>query len=243
MTSKRWHLTVCITIHSNIPVRFLTISAPIFDEVDLKLQYQKFNGRIHDNISIYRQDPSPEVDAAWDRLSAEGIEIITVDEDAVVLSGKTPGLSVKAPLSWGRGDQAYVAQVDVFHQIHCLNELRKEINFGYYYGADGRLNRPGGPPADHVEHKRHCLHMLLQNLMCHADVDVITHNWMHYDVPDQPNRPAAEPFADFNVIKKCRDFEALLGWAQRNAVRDLPKRWAELKMPEGAEYVEGDGYW
>lgn len=176
-------------------------------------------------------------------MAAEGRDIVTVDEEAVVLSGKTPGLAVKAPAGWGRGAQAYVAQVDVFHQIHCLNVLRKEIDFDYYYGADARLNAtaPGARPADHAEHTRHCLHMLLQNLVCHADVGIVVHNWVRRAVPDQPRRPPAEPLADFNVIKKCRDFNALLVWAEENAVQDLPARWAELKMPEGAEFVEGDG--
>ena len=218
--------------------------APLFDEIDIGMHSQRFNGRIHDNTSIYRQDPSEEVDAAWDRLMAEGSEIVTVDEEAVVRSGKTPGLSVKAPSSWGRGDQAYIAQVDVFHQIHCLNELRKEIHFDYYYGNDSRLNgTKSAKTNEHAEHKKHCIHMLLQNLMCHADLDIITHNWVHYNITDQPNRPYAEPFADFNVIKKCKDFDAILNWTEKHAVHDLAKRWKELEMPEGAEFVNDDGYW
>ncbi|KAI5927174.1 hypothetical protein F4810DRAFT_652682 [Camillea tinctor] len=215
--------------------------SPLLDQVDFNVHFERFNGRIHDNTTIYRMDPSPEVDAAWDRLSAEGFEIITVGEEDVILTGKTPGLSVKAPSSWGLGDKAYVAQVDVFHQIHCLNELRKEIHFDYYYSQDGALNHSSLPP-EHMEHKKHCIHMLLQNLMCHADVEIITHNWVHYDIADQPNRPFAEPFADFNVIKKCRDFDALLEWAEENAVHDLKHKWAELKLPEGTQFVQGDGY-
>ena len=196
----------------------------------------RFNGRLRDNSSIYRADPSPEADAAWDRLSAEGFEIVTVDEEDILAIGKKPGLSVKAPLSWGRGDHAYVAQVDVFHQVHCLNELRKAANFEYYYGNGDQLL------PNYKDHQNHCIHMLLQNIMCHADIEIITHNWVHYDIPDQPNRPFAEPFADFNTIKKCRDYEALLGWMEDNSIKDLGDRWAELHMPEGTEFVEGDGY-
>lgn len=159
----------------------------------------------------------------------------------MIRAGKSPHQSVKAPISWERGDEAYIAQVDVFHQIHCLNELRKEIHFGYYYGNDSRLNQDH-LPGDHVEHKKHCIHMLLQNLMCHADVDIITHNWVHYDDVNQPNRPYAEPFADFNTVKQCRNFEALLDWTHSNAIGDLGHKWRELEMPEDAEFVQGDGY-
>lgn len=181
------------------------------------------------------------MDQAWDRLSAEGFEIITVDKEAVIRAGKSPHESVKAPFSWGRGDEAYIAQVDVFHQIHCLNELRKEIHFNHYYGNDSRLTQDR-LPRNHVEHKKHCIHILLQNLMCHADVDIITHNWVHYAEINQPSRPYAEPFADFNAVKQCRDFEALLNWTQTNSVRDLGRKWRQLEMPEDAVLVEGDGY-
>ncbi|KAI0129731.1 hypothetical protein BJ170DRAFT_617379 [Xylariales sp. AK1849] len=214
----------------------LSSYSPIFDEVVLTLHDKHFNGRLQDNSSIFRQDPSPEVDEAWDSLSAEGFEVITVDKEAVVNSGKLPRLSVKAPTSWGLGDDAYIAQIDVFHQIHCLNELRKEIHFDYYYG-DRTTVLP-----DHALHKKHCIHMLLQNLMCHADADIITHNWVHYDVADQPTRPYAEPLADFSVIKKCRDFDSLLAWTQKNAVKDLGQKWHALQMPTDAEFVQGDGY-
>ncbi|ODA76938.1 hypothetical protein RJ55_07454 [Drechmeria coniospora] len=215
--------------------------SPLLDLVNLEPHAVRFNGRLHDNTSIYRLDPSPEVDKAWDDISAEGFEVITVDEAAVLQSGKSPRLSVKAPESWGLGDGAYLAQVDVFHQIHCLNELRKEIHFDYYYGGDGRLNGTSRP-ADHLHHKKHCIHMLLQNLMCHADVDIITHNWVHYEHINQPNRPYAEPFADFNLVKQCRNFDALLEWTRKNALDKLAERWHGLEKPEGTEIVQGDGY-
>jgi hypothetical protein len=212
--------------------------APVFDQVDLALHAHQLNGRLHDNTSIYRHDPSPEVDKAWDTLAAENYEIITVDAATISKIGKRPSLSVKAPLDWGRGNDAYLAQIDVFHQIHCLNELRKEMHWDYYYGKE--LNR-SSLPLEHVEHKKHCVHMLLQSLMCHADVDIVTHNWVHYENIGQPNRPYAEPFPDFNTVKQCRDFDSLLNWVHSNAVEDLSQKWKNLKKPEGVEIVQGDG--
>ncbi|KAM7192633.1 protein of unknown function (DUF3328) domain containing protein [Rhypophila sp. PSN 637] len=213
-------------------MKLTSSSSPLFDKVDLSLHWEQLNGRIQDNTSIFRLDPSTEVDSAWTRLTAKGKEIITVDRPSVSKSGKNPDLCVKAPLSW---------DPDVFHQIHCLNELRKEIHFDYYYGMDARLNGTS-KPREHIDHKNHCIHMLLQNLMCHADVDIITHRWVHYDLKNQPTRPFAEPLADFNLTKKCRNFDALLGWIQENAVQDLGHRWHELKMPQDAQFLQGDGY-
>jgi len=218
----------------------------------MKPSLRTFNGALWDNTTIWRQPPSPEVDAAWDYISTEGVEVITVSESAVVNSGKDPSISIKAPPSWGAGDDAYVAQVDVFHQIHCLNELRKEIDFDYYYAGKSRGPQPDKSSSDHHDHlqthrsddlhqahKRHCVHMLLQALMCSADVGIITHNWVHNE---DIAPPKTRPMPDFNVIKKCADFDGLLAWAREHAVEDLRSRFSALRWAEGMKIVPGDGY-
>lgn len=191
-----------------------------------------FNGALRDNSSIWRQPPSPEVDAAWDYISAEMFELITVSEQDILLSGKDPSKTLQAPLSWGYGEGAYIVQVDVFHQIHCLNELRKEMHHDYYYD---------GKPASelHHHHKAHCVHMLLQALMCSADVGIITHNWVHNERIEEPK---TRPMSDFNVVKKCADFNGLLAWTRKNAVQDIKSKWPLLKYEPGMPIVTGEGY-
>ena len=49
--------------------------------------------------------------------------------------------------------------------------------------------------------------MLLQTLMCHADLDMITSGKV---------RGAPGPFPDFSVEQKCRDFEEILRWKEEN---------------------------
>jgi hypothetical protein len=209
----------------------LNLTAPIFDAVDLSLTTKTFNGAFKDNSSIFRQPPSPEVDAAWDNVSAEDALLITVSAADITKSGKDPALSVQAPTAWGFGSDQYYAQVEVFHQIHCLNELRKEIHYDYYYGHEAKDEL-------HTSHKDHCIHMLLQTLMCNADVGIVTNNWVHNErLPD----PKTRPFPDFNVVKQCRNFDALLGWMRRDGVKDLSSHWPP-KYPEGAAIVPGDGY-
>jgi hypothetical protein len=161
----------------------------------------------------------------------EGLEILTVPSSAITQSGKDVSFSVKAPESWGKGSGEYLAQVEVFHQIHCLNELRKEIFYDYYYNAQ--------PDDIHRAHKAHCIHIILQSLMCIADVGIIQHNWVH-------NRklmePQTRPFPDFSTEKTCRDFEAILEWATSQSVPDLSNKWHALRIPDGAHTIAGDGY-
>lgn len=224
----------CMTISHSISIHIAYIGgflAPVLDSLDLRPTLQTFNGALRDNSSIWRQPPSAEVDAAWNYISAEGLEVITVSSSALLQSGKNASECVKAPVSWGEGTDAYIAQVDVFHQIHCLNELRKEIFYDHYYES---------PPDElHRAHKAHCIHMLLQTLMCTADVGIISHNWVHNE---KIREPKTRPMPDFNMVKFCRDFDALLDWAREKGVKDLPRKWRQLKYTEGTKIVPGEGY-
>lgn len=67
-----------------------------------------------------------------------------------------------------------MAQIDVFHQLHCLNTLRM-IAYPDYY-------EPGEKCNEHPEmwyvHVNHCVDILMQNIMCNANVDLYTLQWM-----------------------------------------------------------------
>lgn len=156
---------------------------------------------------IFRQDPSPEVDAAWDRIQTrDGVPISRLD---VIRLGKDPDDAAKFPESFGFGNEAYIAKVDVFHQIHCLNTLRMNLrnNFDYYYGSEF----PNGTATTkfHDLHVSHCLVTLLENIKCAGNVDLYTHRWVDAQV---------HPYADFNMVHQCRDFDAILAWQEKHAV-------------------------
>lgn len=73
--------------------------APVLDSLDLRLTLQTFNRALRDNSSIWRKPPSAEVDAAWNYISAEGLEVITVSSSVLPQSGKNASECVKAPAS------------------------------------------------------------------------------------------------------------------------------------------------
>ncbi|KAK0620810.1 hypothetical protein B0T14DRAFT_431761 [Immersiella caudata] len=215
----------------NYDIKRTSSYSPIFDLVDMHLAPATFNGALRDNTSIWRMPPSPEVDAAWDRISAEDMQIVTVSAEDVRRSGKDPSICVKAPESWGLGNDAYIAQVEVFHQIHCLNELRKEMHPDYYQSS---------PPTElHLAHRAHCIHMLLQALMCSADVGIITHNWVH---DERYSEPKTRAFPDFGANKMCRNFDAVMDWLrEKGGIRDFASKFP-MKHPPGAPVIQGEGY-
>lgn len=105
--------------------------APILDKgISIDLDESTKNHTLwgdDENTSIYIQDPSAEVDAAWNHIAADASPILTVNSEEAIRLGRDPDVIVKAPNDWGFGEDAYPAQIDVFHQIHCLNMIRKEM--------------------------------------------------------------------------------------------------------------------
>lgn len=174
-----------------------------------------------DSPSIYRQDPSPAVDIAWAKLGDTRLIPLTADE--VLAIGKDPKKVVKFPESFGLGSNAYAGRLDIFHQIHCLDALRREAYFEHYYGS----GFPGGynqTDKMHRLHLSHCVEYLLQSLLCQATTDIYTHMWTD---------AVEHPFPDFSVEHKCRNFGALKDWHDKNAV-DV-NNFVDLKAPEGAK--------
>ncbi|KFY02194.1 hypothetical protein O988_02328 [Pseudogymnoascus sp. VKM F-3808] len=197
-------------------------SSPILNIIDIPLLTKRMNGTLLETepLSIYRQPPSPEVDAAWNRIQTRNPIPISLSD--LLALGKDPSDTAKFPESFGFGPDAYIGKIDVFHQIHCLNMLRMSLrpNFDYYYGS----RFPPGVPTNklHNLHLGHCLHILLENLMCSGNVDIYTHYWMDAQ---------KHAFPDFNINHKCRDFDAILAWQEENSIP--VEKFATVFAPPG----------
>ena len=90
-------VTPVFTRFSRLTTEF---KAPLLQRLDLPLQLQTVNGSLfNDPHSIFREEPSPAVDDAWERVAKIGI--FTVSSDEVAKLGKDPLKTVKAPESWG----------------------------------------------------------------------------------------------------------------------------------------------
>jgi hypothetical protein len=175
------------------------------------------------NPSRYRNKLSPtnQVDKAWQEL--EWIRTFPITAEDVRGIGKDPELAVKFPPEYGFGDDAYVAQLDIFHQLHCLNLLR-HIAWGEF-DRDGKTAKR--PYSDlHWIHVAHCTEILRENLMCSANLDVITFNWK--ETQDLP-------FADFNLNKKCTNAEILMEWQKDNTI--VAEKARNFTRPAGAKQV------
>ncbi|PSS12323.1 hypothetical protein M430DRAFT_21419 [Amorphotheca resinae ATCC 22711] len=169
------------------------IYSPAQDEIEYKTVI--FSSAFGKHKSKYQGPPTDEVDALWDELyNAVGISRID-KKSAMQLPNRT------APIP---GDEDhYIVGLDVFHQLHCLNNLRKLVWPERYQSLEQHAGKPEDY-AEHINHLDHCVDTLRQSLMCHSDISTLWWEW----IPSS-QRTLAHP----DTTHTCRNFEKIWQWA------------------------------
>lgn len=118
----------------------------------------------------------------------------------------------------------YLLGIDVFHQLHCLNYLRKKT---ILYSDEYPESAPGEIPAYiHVRKlathlsspisvwvdlrltllPAHCIDSIRLSLECHADMSLIPQRWADGWL---------EPWSVWTTKHSCRDFQKIREWAHK----------------------------
>lgn len=207
----------------NAELRATSSYSPIFDLVDLEPSIRLINGTVvaPEHPSIARQFPNSEADAQWEQ-DIDLIRPIAITREQIIKMGKNPETVAKLEdQDWGLGDNAYVAALDVFHNLHCLNTLRRAA-YGTYYSISADANNRNG----HLEgHLNHCADILFQHISCSNNVNLVTRHW---------REEQEYPFPDFSINKYCINFEKLLTWHKEVGL-DQENYIKTMKKPKGAK--------
>ncbi|KAL4807362.1 hypothetical protein BDV18DRAFT_151968 [Aspergillus unguis] len=206
----------------NAALRAVSWWSPVLDDIEMPRHDAMLNGTLFalPEYSIAREEPGPESDEHWHQF--EKVLTHIVSREDIIKLGKDPDtVSRFDDEYWGFGDDAYMVQLDIMHQIHCLNLLRKSA-FEAYPGY--KPTPPLDPKYKHWWiHMGHCVDILLQNIQCNANTEVLTLNWVEDRHP---------PWPDFSVNRKCGDFDALKQWQKDHAVD--PEKWDAMPHPKAA---------
>ncbi|KIK38300.1 hypothetical protein CY34DRAFT_809476 [Suillus luteus UH-Slu-Lm8-n1] len=197
----------------------LWVRAPSIDDVVLyspaneaieSIGIIRFNGTLG-APSIYSGSPSPEIDAAWNRIALNARPVrMTLEQ--LLRTGEKPSPSMaRYPDEYGGG---YMATVEVIHQLHCTDMLRK-ASWGIHDESSGH------DPDFWRTHLDHCIEMLRQNIMCRGDVTMLTYDWVE---------GVKDPFPNFDIPHRCRNFEKVLNWVDDHQVY-MPK--SKMSRVEG----------
>ncbi|PHH72496.1 hypothetical protein CDD80_4502 [Ophiocordyceps camponoti-rufipedis] len=134
--------------------------------------------------SPYTGEPRPETEAAWSRLFRHYNLRFTADE---MRRMNRTALEL-------RNGGGFYGQLSAYHHLHCLKMLR-QVLWHDAYNVSIKAMRG---------HADHCIDDIRQSLMCHADLSVVTFDWL-------PGR--RRPWPDFRLEQTCVDWGALDGWA------------------------------
>ncbi|KAL9612138.1 MAG: hypothetical protein Q9167_003254 [Letrouitia subvulpina] len=151
--------------------------------------------------------PTSEMEEKWHKL---------VDMPAVLIPPKRiPFLNrsieqgfVEAEPSAQHG---YVAGVEVFHHLHCLNMVRQYATRDRYPEGLVPTILKYNSPAVAVAHVDHCIETLRAALTCNADLTP----YLWYKNSGEGDGPAKE---DFQATHKCKRFDRIVDWVKENGV-------------------------
>ncbi|OAX44326.1 hypothetical protein K503DRAFT_765137 [Rhizopogon vinicolor AM-OR11-026] len=162
------------------------------------------------STSIYRGPPSPEINAAWDRIAGDARPVrMTLDQLLRIREKPSPSMARYRDEDGG----AYIATVEVIHQLQCIDKLRR-------LSWRGKVHNDDASEAFQRSDIDQCIELLRQNIMCHSDVTMITYDWVE---------GRKDPFPNFNVLHQCRDFEKVLDWVDEHYVFVPPSKMVRLE--------------
>ncbi|CAG8951655.1 hypothetical protein HYFRA_00005455 [Hymenoscyphus fraxineus] len=172
----------------------LTVAKPISELIE----YQ-FTGGIqvdHDG-KLYREvnplepqyagEPSPEIDKAWDDL----LSAVDLSLDISELHGVE-----KTSVHTADGKSVLIS-LDVYHSLHCIDLVRKAIDFRYYHPT-------GHVPYFYRSHVDHCVDYLRQAIQCQSDLSPLTYT---------RTEPKNRTIPVFGTAHTCRNFSKVHEWA------------------------------
>ncbi|PFH58958.1 hypothetical protein XA68_12975 [Ophiocordyceps unilateralis] len=138
--------------------------------------------------SPYTGEPRAETEASWSRLFKHYNIRFTADEMR---------LMNRSALELRNGGGFY-GQLSAYHHLHCLKMLRQVLWHDRYNVSIAAMRG----------HADHCIDDIRQSLMCHADLSVVTFDWL-------PHR--RRPWPNFHIDQTCIDWEKLDGWASKRS--------------------------
>ncbi|KAI1171481.1 hypothetical protein F4777DRAFT_53750 [Nemania sp. FL0916] len=184
---KQWNITS--TAEYSPLAREITWS-PIQQFIEYETRTAKDEN--HGDHKKFGGSPGDEQDEAWDYLINGAFFNATFEE----LSRAGESLDNLAELS----DGGYMASIGVYHELHCVRQLRLYIYRERYY--------PNITEEENFylrNHLDHCLESLRETIMCNGNTAVSSFYW---PTPDSRN-----PAVHSNAQAVCAKWDSIERWA------------------------------
>ncbi|KAI0206735.1 hypothetical protein F4808DRAFT_405140 [Astrocystis sublimbata] len=179
--------------------------SPVHQYVEYEIQKEYASEDPHSNFS---GPPSPDVERAWDDLERPTFFRVTREE----LERAGSSFDQIAMLA----DGGYVATLGVYHELHCVRQMRFFLWREKYYPNLTQLQE------DYLyHHLDHCLEALRHVVMCHGNTALRSFAWVD---------PSAQlPKAQSNSQRSCVKWSSIHDWSESRMVPYNP----DLARPSG----------
>ncbi|KAI0473568.1 hypothetical protein GGR56DRAFT_648010 [Xylariaceae sp. FL0804] len=157
-------------------------------------------------------------DAAWENVDMEPWNGFLALDDSYATA---QGLPHSQRWPWDSSKGVYIMTSS--HELHCVRVLRTLVNEDH----DGV---PEPERTWHYHHLLHCLNVLRESVMCHADDTPLYIGRLHANVNEQM------PRAGTGTVKMCRDWNRLLEWSRARSACYRPVHWNDEDFPEVERY-------
>ncbi|KAF2998483.1 hypothetical protein E8E13_002975 [Curvularia kusanoi] len=166
--------------------------------------------QMNHSLPLYFGAPSPAIDAAWADLMRFEYPAIGPEEISM-----NPSLSF-SPSDLHPATGKFHIALDVFHNLHCLNAVRKELDKDYYgehhHGKVERSRQEAQHTASAVQaaqrdHIDHCLNHIRQTLQCRPDFSPAAMSIF-------TDTDGAQFFLGNSKRHTCVDWSKVMTWAQ-----------------------------
>ncbi|KAH8819356.1 hypothetical protein F5884DRAFT_9763 [Xylogone sp. PMI_703] len=137
---------------------------------------------------VYTGTPSPEIDHAWHELLWGRYFSISEEEAKRLWPDNYEDFR-------DREKSGFTGGFDMFHQLHCLNQIRQALHRDYYPEF----------PIHGVVHLEHCINHIRQAIMCWGSTAVTPNKWFegyHHE------------YVKSDVVHTCRKFEPIRNYVQ-----------------------------
>ncbi|KAK5997737.1 hypothetical protein PT974_00094 [Cladobotryum mycophilum] len=139
----------------------------------------------------FKGEPQQHNNDAWN-------DLVKYQYSAVLPSQLGPG---QESIQVNDGTDRVLITLDVFHNLNCLNDIRRYIFRSYFNESSSSSNEAS------FGHLNNCVDMIRQSLMCHGDIAVGTYTWK----PDH-----LTPWPDFRIFHECRNWDEIFAWAKEH---------------------------
>lgn len=169
------------------------------------LQYEFRTWPVRMTGNPFAGKPRPELDQAWHglfeknniRVTKEDLQFHNITSLPIVGDGRGSE----------SGQEEWVGQLGVFHELHCLKRIRHWIYRDYYLS-----NAPEPVLIEESAHVDHCIELLREAIICHADTTLSGFRWIRADDGE------AHLTVEAPGYHTCVAWETLRAWNDERAV-------------------------